>query len=321
MRLTPAFRPGSGCSEWWNRNTPRQSLTSVLLAGALIALVGCGGEPLEGDALASEWVPVDQPLKVDNGLTVNGLTVNGLTVNGLTVNGLTVNGLSTQGFNDWFNGNPDTAPMLMAYVVKCAVADGQTRTFQSQKTGTTYSWRGSLGLAPGWADGNAATVAEQQAVSACLAAHTNKYGMHVPVSVLGRTAQGEAIPYSAEELSTYNVKEACFFGNLFTNEGLFAARDRDFSAADSSTRACGLTLKADSCAPITNIGSCSQFCTKADPSQPYYSQCTYNGKTYPVITTRIQPKELFRCGDGVCQFTEHAGSGNTADSCRADCGA
>ncbi|WP_404365536.1 hypothetical protein ACIHQR_34885 [Corallococcus coralloides] len=291
------------------------------MTGALFALVGCGGAMPEDAMMGADPASVDQAQQVDNGLTVNGLTVNGLTVNGLTVNGLTVNGLSTQGFNEWFNQNADTAPMVMAYIVKCSVPEGQTRTFQSTTTGVKYTWPGALGLAPGWAAGKVATVAEQQAVSACLAAHANKYGLHIALSVLGRTADGAAIPYSAEELSQFSAKEACFFGNLFTNEGLFAARDRDFSAAESTTRACGLSLTADACAPITNIGSCSQFCTKADPSQPYYTHCTYNGKTYPAITTRVQPTELFRCGDGVCQFTEHAGPGATAESCRADCGA
>ncbi|NOK08395.1 hypothetical protein [Corallococcus exercitus] len=290
------------------------------MTGALLALVGCGGAMPE-DALGADLASADQAQQVANGLSTNGLSTNGLSTNGLSTNGLSTNGLSTNGFNDWFAQNADTAPTLMAYIVKCAVPAGQTRTFQSPTTGVKYTWQGSLGLAPGWASGIPATVPEQQAVSACLAAHANKYGLHIALSVLGRTAEGAAVPYSAEELSQFSAKEACFFGNLFTNEGLFAARDRDFSTAESSTRACGLTLNADTCAPITNIGSCAQFCTKGDPSQPYYTQCTYNGKTYPAITTRVQPTELFRCGDGVCQFTEHAGSGTTADSCRADCGA
>ncbi|WP_244238826.1 hypothetical protein [Corallococcus carmarthensis] len=276
----------------------------------------------EDATLEADWASsVDQAQQVDNGMTVNGMTVNGMTVNGMTVNGMTVNGLATASFNDWFNQNVADAPTLMSYIVKCAVPAGQTRTFQSTVTGVKYTWQGGLGLAPGWSAGSAATVTEQQVVSACLAAHVNKYGLHIALSALGRTAAGTEIPYSAEELSQFSAKEGCFFGNLFTTEGVFAGRDRDFTAAESSTRACSLTLKADNCAPVTNIGSCSQFCTKPDPSKPYYTQCTYNGKTYPTITTRVQPTELFRCGDGVCQFTEHAGSGNTADSCRADCGA
>ncbi|NBD07394.1 MULTISPECIES: hypothetical protein [Corallococcus] len=289
------------------------------MTGALLALVGCGALP-EDAVPDAAWASVDQAQAGDNGLSTNGLSTNGLSTNGLSTNGLSTNGLSTNGFNDWFNQNASSAPTLMAYIVKCAVPAGQTRTFQATSTGVKYTWQGSLGLAPGWAGGKAATVLEQQAVSACLAAHANKYGLHIALSVLGRAADGVEVPYSAEELTQFNTKEACFFGNLFTNEGVFAARDRDFSTAESSTRACGLTLKADNCAPITNVGSCAQFCTRGDASQPYYTQCTYNGKTYPAITTRVQPAELYRCGDGVCQFTEHCGNGTTADSCRADCG-
>ncbi|RKG66899.1 hypothetical protein [Corallococcus terminator] len=321
MRLTPAFQPGSGCSEWWNRSALAQPLKALLLTGALLAVVGCGGVASENTP-DEAWVlaSAEQPQMVDNGLSTNGLSTNGLSTNGLSTNGLSTNGLSTNGFNDWFNANAGTSPALMAYIVKCAVAAGQTRSYENASTGAKYTWQGSLGLAPGWASGKPATVAEQQVVSACLAAHANKYGLHISLSVLGRTAEGTPLSYSSEELSAFNAKEACFFGNLFTTEGLFAARDREFSSAESTTRACGLTLKGDTCAPITNVGACSQFCTKGDASQPYYTQCTYNGKTYPTITTRVQPQELYRCGDGTCQFTERCGTGLTADSCKADCG-
>ncbi|RKH15299.1 hypothetical protein D7V97_00385 [Corallococcus sp. CA053C] len=320
MRLTPAFQPGSGCSTWWNRSASLPPLRAVLLTGALLALAGCGGAALEDAPDAAAWAAVDQAQSADNGLSTNGLSTNGLSTNGLSTNGLSTNGLSTNGFNDWFNSNAATAPTLMAYIVKCAVPAGQTRTFVQAATGASFTWQGNLGLAPNWASGLPATEVEQQAVSACLAAHANKFGLHISLSVLGRTAAGAPLPYSTQELATFSEREACFFGNLFTTDGLFAARDRDFSSTESTTRACGLTLKADTCAPITNLGSCSQFCTKADPSQPYFTQCTYNGKTYPAVTTRVQPQELYRCGDGTCQFTEHCGTGLTADSCKADCG-
>jgi hypothetical protein len=321
MRPTPAFSSGSGCRESWNRRAASLPLKSLWLTGALLALVGCGGALPEDGWEGGELAAVDQAQQVDNGLSTNGLSTNGLSTNGLSTNGLSTNGLSTNGFSSWFEANAATAPSLMAYIVKCAVAEGQTRTYQRDANSPKYTWQGSLGLAPGWASGKPATVAEQQVVSACLAAHANKFGLHVALSVLGRGADGVAIPYTSQELATYGEKEGCFFGNLFTDEGLFAARDRGFTTAESSTRACSLTLKSDNCAPIVNVGTCAQACTKSDPNSPYYTQCTFNGKTYPAITTRVQTQELYRCGDGVCQFTEHAGAGATADSCRADCGA
>ena len=47
---------------------------------------------------------------------------------------------------------------------------------------------------------------------------------------------------------------------------------------------------------------------------------TYNGVTYKPLTTRIRTQDVFKCGDGLCQFTERCGSGNTASSCASDCG-
>ena len=123
---------------------------------------------------------------------------------------------------------------------------GQSRTYMSA-TGKVYTWYGLLGLAPGWTSGNLPTVAEQQIITACLAAHTNKFGLNIKVSVLGRGATGVEIPYSASEVASYSENEACFFGNTFNNEGIFAANDRTFlKQSESTTRACGLSSKQSS---------------------------------------------------------------------------
>ncbi|MCP3135826.1 hypothetical protein LXT23_00560 [Pyxidicoccus sp. QH1ED-7-1] len=261
-----------------------------------------------------------------NGLSTNGLSTNGLSTNGLSTNGLSTNGLSTNGFSTWFNQNPANAAALMQYVVRCAVAAGQTRTYTNPVTGVTYTWAGSLGLAPGWASGAAATELEQEVVSACLAAHANKYGIHIPISVLGRTATNTPIPYTAYELATYSEKEACFFGNLFNGDGIYAANDQGYlSASESTARACGLSSSAtqSDCPPIVHVGRCSELCERAgtttDP-KPYYLRCTYNGRNYRPIVTRIRPQEIYTCGDGTCQFTEHCGTGTAYNNCKSDCG-
>nr|WP_240359125.1 hypothetical protein [Pyxidicoccus trucidator] len=264
--------------------------------------------------------------ETDNGLSTNGLSTNGLSTNGLSTNGLSTNGLSTNGFSTWFNQNITNAAAVMKYVVKCAVPAGQTRTFTNPVTGVTYTWAGSLGLAPAWSSGSTATELEQEVVSACLAAHTNKYGINIPISVLGRTAQGNVIPYTTSELSKFNEKEACFFGNLFNGAGIYAANDQGYlNSSESTSRACGLSSSATSseCPPIVHMGMCSDLCelagTSSDP-KPYYLRCTYNGKHYRPIVTRIRSQEIYQCGDGVCQFTERCGTGTAYNSCRADCG-
>jgi hypothetical protein len=329
MRLTPASqsRSGSRVSREWSQRWLTWGLLGLTLG---VGGGGCGSADVPdaspdaspGDALGV----VLAAEQTDNGLSTNGLSTNGLSTNGLSTNGLSTNGLSTNGFKTWFNQDVTTANAVMQYVVKCAVPAGQTRSFTNPLTGVTYTWAGSLGLAPAWAGGASPTELEQEVVSACLAAHTNKYGIHIPISVQGRTAQGTPIPYTSSELSTYSEQEACFFGNLFDGTGIFAANDRAYlSPSESTTRACGLSSSAtdSDCPPIVHLGSCESLCERAgttsDP-KPYYLRCTYGGKNYRPIATRIRPQEIYRCGDGTCQFTEKCGTGTAYNNCQADCG-
>jgi len=280
------------------------------------SLVACG--PVEPGASPEEELPLqEQSLQ-----GFNGLSTNGLSTNGLSTNGLSTNGLSTAEFSTWFNENPEAHEAVMAYVVRCAMTKSQSLAYYNPVTGQRYRWKGHLGLAPDWSAGQVPGVPEQQVVSACLAAHVNKFGLHVPLSVLGKSAQGKPVPYTADELAQFSVREACFFGNLFSGGGIYAANDRPLlSASESTSRACGLASQTQNtgCAPLAHVGFCSDFCT-LDASGTYYTQCTYQGTSFIPITTRIQPRELFRCGDGVCQFTEHCGAGSTPQSCDADCG-
>ncbi|MFP2911055.1 hypothetical protein ACLESD_39680 [Pyxidicoccus sp. 3LFB2] len=325
MRITPTKQGGSVSSVCIQRSRGRWLAWGVL--GLTLGLGGGGCGPAGGPGTEDESLGVVLgEEQTDNGLSTNGLSTNGLSTNGLSTNGLSTNGLSTNGFSTWFNQNPANAAAVMQYVVKCAVPSGQTRTFTNPLTGATYTWAGSLGLAPGWASGLVATELEQEVVSGCLAAHANKYGIHIPISVLGRNAQGNAIPYTSWELNSYSEKEACFFGNLFTGDGIFAANDQDYlNYRESTSRACGLSSSAtgSECPPIVHVGACASLCERAgttyDP-KPYYLRCTYNGKNYRAITTRIRPQEIYRCGDGTCQFTERCGTGTAYNNCQSDCG-
>jgi hypothetical protein len=254
--------------------------------------------------------------------------MNGLAMNGLAMNGLAMNGLATTDFRAWFDADPATASSVMTYVVRCALPARRSLSFTSPTSGLAYTWTGSLGLAPGWASGLPASVAEQQIITACLAAHVNKYGVHVSISVLGQGATGVPIPVGKNELSTYSQREGCFFGNLFAGEGVSVGLDHEiWSPSTSSARGCafdifGIGPSAD-CPPIDNVGPCWLSC-KPDPTGTSYTSCGrwVNGtwKSYLPITTRLLPADVYTCGDGTCQFTERCGTGTTADSCLADCG-
>jgi hypothetical protein len=264
-----------------------------------------------------------------NGLARNGLARNGLARNGLARNGLARNGLLSLDFQSWFDEDAATSAAVMTYLVRCAAPAGQTYSFTSPTTGVTYRWSGALGLALGWASGLEATVPEEQVITACLAAHVNKYGMHVEMSVLGQSAAGVPIAVGATELSTFSQREGCFFGNLFEDEGVYTGLDHPiWDKSFSSARACafdilGIGPSAD-CPPINNVGPCGLICKK-DPTGTWYTSCGtwVNGawRSYLPLTTRILPADVYQCGDGACQFTEQCGTGTTPDSCQADCGA
>lgn len=295
-----------------------------LLGALLLTLAGgCGPmeEPTQTPPPTNLGTSI-QDLEDDNGLTLNGLAFNGLAFNGLAFNGLAFNGLAFNGlasgtFSSWFQQNALTTSLLMKYLVRCAVPAGQSRTYWDGYS--FYSWPGSLGLAPSWSGGTPVTVEEQQAVSACLAALVNKYGRTVGISVLGATAQGQLIPYTNTELADYPVREACFFGNLFSDEGLFVGNDQaPLAPSQSSLRACALE-GGNQCPPLVHIGGCQASCT-LDPTGTYYTQCTRNGKTYRPITTRLRAQEVVVCGDGICQPSESCGSSNRSDDCALDCG-
>lgn len=256
-----------------------------------------------------------------NGLGTNGLGANGLGANGLSTSGLSISAMNTPEFVTWFNQDPELAGMVMKYIVTCAVAESSSRTWTNPSTSVQYTWNGSLGLTPAWASGSPATELEQQLLTACLAAHTNKYGLHVPISLQGLDATGTPIPVGALEFATFSAKEACFFGNLFQGEGIFAGNDGVLSETASSVRACGLESDSDNvdeCPPIHHVASCQTLCVP-DALNNYYPSCTYNGKNYRAITTRIRPVDIFVCGDGVCQISESCGVGLTPGNCR-DCG-
>ncbi|HVG59212.1 MAG TPA: hypothetical protein VNA24_11700 [Hyalangium sp.] len=302
------------------------SIRRALGLAMMVGTVACGsveeGSPRSDESPSTQVQEVRGENGVTlNGVTLNGVTLNGVTLNGVTLNGLNVSGLSTADFASWFGLNAAQNDMLMKYLVRCAVAEGQSRSYTDQSSGTSYLWHGSLGLAPNWASGQPINEAEQQVISACLAAHVNKFGVHVPLSVLGRTAQGQPIAYSAEELQAFPRREGCFFGNLFTGEGIFAGADRStLFDGESSLRACALSTAQNAsenvCAPMVRTESCENFCT-LDPSGLFYTECNYNGRTYKPLTTRISQDSIFTCGDGVCQYTESCGM---STACEADCG-
>ena len=289
-----------------------------LLRGVLLLAFASGCGSIQDETLAPEEAGTEgQALEEDNGLTANGLAFNGLAFNGLAFNGLAFNGLSSANFNTWFGQDPANAALFMKYLVRCAVPAGQTRSYT--RGPTTYVWAGGLGLAPAWAGGQPATLEEQETVSACLGALTNKYARSVMVSVLGTTAQGTPLATTAQENASYTLREGCFFGNLFNGDGLFVGNDQGlFNYNQSSLRACALG-GPNACPPLQFIGSCHALCMH-DATGSAFTRCYQQGHLYHALTTRLRPQDVYTCGDGICQFPEVCGNNDYGDACKSDCG-
>ncbi|RKH13087.1 hypothetical protein D7X74_22500 [Corallococcus sp. CA047B] len=296
----------------------------LVLAGGAVG-TGCGPtsqEPAPPDPVGT----VKQEALSYNSLSYNGLSFNGLSFNGLSFNGLSFNGLSSDAFASWFDEDPVLADEVMHYVIRCAVPEGETRTYTDGRTEAVHIWPGLLGLAPTWAAGKPATVAEQQLISACLAAHANPFGVSVPISVQGRDGTGGTIPSTPAELAEFSRPESCFFGNLFLGEGIYAgSQNPPLTANQSTTRACavvdGSGMPRQTCAPMVYVGACSASCTPDGTSGLSFLSCTVGGITYQPLTTRVRDADLAVCGDGTCQVTEACGASTTYDACAADCGA
>lgn len=309
----------------------RAARRSPLLTGAVLLTLGaaaCGRDAADGQTETAASALAEANGLSPNGLSRNGLSRNGLSRNGLSLSGLSLTAFKTTDFRSWFNEDPASSNEVMAYLVKCAAPAGKSYAFKNPATGTSYTWAGLLGLAPGWASGAAPTTSEEQVITACLAAHVNKYGMHVDMSVLGSGATGLPIPVEPGELDSYATREGCFFGNVFEDEGVFVGIDHPrWDASYSSVRACafdvlGVGPSAD-CPPIDNVGPCNLICRPSADGVSYASCGAFVGgawKSYLPLTTRIKSSDVYRCGDGVCQFTESCGSGTTAGSCKSDCG-
>ena len=101
----------------------------------------------------------------------------------------------------------------LSYLVRCALSPGQQ--LQSAVRGVLYTFKGEIGLAPGWTD-RGLTPSEQRWVSACMLAHVNDFGKHVRILLEARFAA--PVPFlkaSRKDRARFSIHEGAFFGNLF----------------------------------------------------------------------------------------------------------
>ncbi|WP_437928553.1 hypothetical protein WMF37_04680 [Sorangium sp. So ce291] len=247
-----------------------------------------------------------------NALTVNALTVNALTVNALTVNALTVNALNTNALASLKNPEPNgfLSREFMRYLVGCALRPDQAFSFSwTDSAGVVHPevYRGELGIAHWWATGaipNDTYI--QRQITACIAARTNWYGVHVTLSL--RSAESSSTGSSPAERAAYTVKEGAFWGNLFASTpyvrscyspaGVARARQlqRDCAAGHVSVDPVTGATTTQQCGPMTIVGSCDTLCNRVDSTGGFYAGCLENPagaspwvRTDVVVTSFLTP--------------------------------
>src|SRR5258707_4565217 len=120
-------------------------------------------------------------LSLTNGLSGNGLSGNGLSGNGLSGNGLLMDALSgtTALSSSSTLMNSASGRTLVSYIVKCALPVNHNVT-KKDTGGTSYSFAGLIGTASEWETGTCGTTCQER-MSACLMAHVNTSGVHIPI--------------------------------------------------------------------------------------------------------------------------------------------
>lgn len=218
-----------------------------------------------------------------NMLSANLLSANLLSANLLSANLLSANSLTVQNMVNTSGGR-----MVLSYVVSCALPAG-TSMSATDSTGVSYTFNGSIGLAPEWATG-VPTASNRRWVSACVLARTNYFGVSVPISV--RADNNVKLTASSSEITTYNEAEGAFWGDLFgttpyeytcaaqaftttTNTGIEGLRDCSRST-DGVKSMCGFTFTG-------------------------YCATTYPGKTIP-CTDKVAP--FGSCKGGSTTYAE-----------------
>ena len=130
--------------------------------------------------------------------------------------------------------------------------------------GATYTFDGSIGLAPKWGD-RRLTGAERGWISACMLARVNIFGVSLLISMRGPSP---ALSVSAEEAAAYTIEEGAFYGNIFADGG----QSQVFIACGGLAQASGVQgeeLSQRACARESEVGDGLTEC-----GMQYAQHCT-----------------------------------------------
>lgn len=173
---------------------------------------------------------------------------------------------------------------LLKYIVSCALAESQELTLEVD--GATQEFPGLLGLSKDWLHAPLSE-SDQRWVSACLLAHVNAHGVHVPISVRGsHSALEDGMEHT--ETQDFPVEEAAFYGNIFSAHPVaYVCKGEQTPSRDLKDRLCAETSATP---PLTECqfiltGRCMKVCSYRDSRDGYYARCQSPDGVYQEVIT------------------------------------
>jgi len=260
---------------------------------ASLTLAACNGTPreVEENTGTTQESAILANAILANAILANAILANAILANAILANDLSSNAILANGLLPGALQDPNAREFL-EYTVGCALTTEQSVSFKVD--GVEYTYQGELGLAPQWGEpGGSCDGRCQEWVSACLLARVDYTGVRRDISLRG---DDRVLAITPSEAQAYTVREASYFGNLFTApqpQQRFACLP---PGQDEILRVCGPSLEGCIVDVDPNL-HCGDLCG-AQTADGAYTNCgpfrkgeggpTYHG----TITVYLKPGEL-----------------------------
>jgi hypothetical protein len=136
-----------------------------------------------------------------------------------------------------------------------------------------------MGMGPGWENG-ACDTACQQGISACMMAHVNTAGVHIPLWMVSPAAN---VGWGTS--GSYPNREGTYFGNIFpSNPQAFYCNGPNYATSAAPGRLGAYQANKPYTNPFGTDAQCGSGCVKGGPANEGYTSC--NGYSNPVTVWR-----------------------------------
>jgi len=207
--------------------------------------------------------------------------------------------------------NSSSGRTLISYMVKCALPSGHSIT-KKDTNGVSYNFPGLIGTASEWETSGCGTTCQER-MSACLMAHVNTSGVHIPIWLDSEGAIGWG------QSTSYPYQEGSFFGNVFISPPVaHFCNGKDFDSGTVPGRLGAGQNGAPYNDPYGTPGPCASYCTPSSSTTngvaDGYSNCS--GYTHVVTVWRNfdanTQYKICNKGNGLCLSVSGASTATNA---------